>query len=181
MAKLRRHFPLLACGLLSLLAIRPARAHQGPPFPILVDQKVGPYIAQVWTDPDIGTATFFVVVETPEGHPMPAWTRVRIGVQPVTRRLPEVFYEAEPQPVHSGARYYAAIQFDRGEMWRVRTRIDGAAGGGELTATVEATPDGTIGPIGLVLYSMPFLGVGFLWGKAALRRRAFRRTPADVP
>ena len=62
--------PVLALGarlpgllaLLLLLIPATARAHDGPPFPILVDQKVGPCMISVWTDPDVGTGTFFVIV-----------------------------------------------------------------------------------------------------------------------
>jgi hypothetical protein len=160
---------LLLCGLAPAL---PAGAHQGPPFPILVDRRVGPYIVQVWTDPDIGIGTFFVVLETPKERAMPAWAKVRIAVRPVSGRLPEAIYDALPQKVSSGARYLAKVPFDKGEMWRVRVLIDGAQGGGELATQVEATPDGTIGPIGLLVYAFPFVSVGFLWLKAVLRRRA---------
>lgn len=162
---------LLLLAFFLTLAALPAAAHQGPPFPIITDQPVGPYIASVWTDPDIGTGTFFVVLEAPEGKSLPARTAVRIGVQPVSGRLREAVYTAESQPVRSGARYFAAIPLDKGEMWRVRVSLDSPQGGGVLTAKVEATPDGTIGPIGLVWYAFPFLAVGFLWLKAALRRR----------
>lgn len=151
----------------------PARAHSGPPFPILVDQRVGPYVASVWTDPDIGTGTFFVTLEP--GQSLPA--AVRIGVQPVTRRLPEVLYKAEPQAVKEGARYFTQVKFDQGGMWHTRVLIDGPAGGGELKADVEPTPDGIIGPFASLVYVLPFLGIGFLWIKAALRRRA----PAAAP
>ena len=169
------------CLLLLLLAgSLPALAHQGPPFPILVDQKVGPYVASVWSDPDIGTATFFVVLEVPKGRRLPAQTTVRIGVQPVTRRLPEVFYDAEPQPVDEGARYLAKIQFDKGEMWHVRTVLSGSEGGGEMNTEVEATPDGILGPLGSLVYAFPFLAVGFLWLKAVLRRRAASAQPVPV-
>ncbi len=172
--RIRRLFPLLfLCGL-------PALAHQGPPFPILVDQKVGPYVASVWSDPDIGTATFFVVLDAPKGHGLPAKTTVRIGVQPLTKRLPEVFYDAEPQPVDEGARYMAKIQFDKGEMWHVRTVLSGSAGGGEMNTQVEATPDGVLGPLGSLVYAFPFLAVGFLWIKAVMRRRAATPQPAPI-
>ena len=163
--------------LLLLPAGLPALAHQGPPFPILVDQKVGPYVASVWSDPDIGTATFFVVLDAPKGHKLPAQTSVRIGVQPLNHRLPEVFYDAEPQPVDEGARYMAKIQFDKGEMWHVRTVLSGSEGGGEMNTQVEATPDGILGPLGSLVYAFPFLAVGFLWIKAVLRKRA---APAPV-
>jgi len=168
MMKAIRIFPLV----LFLCASR-ARAHSGPPFPILVDQRVGPYVASVWTDPDIGTGTFFVILEAPKGGSLPARAAVRIGVQPVTKRLPEVFYEAAPQPVKEGARYFAAVKFDQGGLWHTRILIDG----GELKADVEPTPDGIIGPFASLVYALPFLGIGFLWIKAALRRRA----PAAAP
>ncbi|HYO16841.1 MAG TPA: hypothetical protein VE685_26895 [Thermoanaerobaculia bacterium] len=157
--------------LVLLCAATPAWAHEGPPFPILVDQRVGPYVASVWTDPDIGTGTFFVVLEPPEGRSLPAGTKVRIGVQPVSRRLVEAVYDAAPQPVRFGERHYAEVPFDQGGTWRVRVLLDGPAGGGELRSEVEPTPDGTLGPIDLVIYALPFLAIGVLWLKAALRSR----------
>lgn len=155
-----------------LLWTAPVHAHEGPPFPILVDQKAGPYVASVWTDPDVGTAVFFVVLEPSAGRSLPAKTRVRIGLQPVSRRLPEAVYEAEPQRVQHGARYFAEALLDKAEMWRVRVLLESPEGGGEMTAQVEATPDGTLGPWASLIYLLPFLGIGFLWLKAAMRRRA---------
>lgn len=146
-------------------------AHEGPPFPILVDQKAGPYVASVWTDPDVGKGTFFVVLEPPEGETLPAKTTVRIGLQPVSKRLAEAVYEARLQPVRQGARYFAEAPLDKAEMWRVRVLLDGSKGGGELMGQVEATPDGTLGPWASLIYLVPFLGIGFLWLKAAMRRR----------
>jgi hypothetical protein len=162
----------------------PALAHEGPPFPILVDQRVGPYVASVWTDPDIGTGTFFVVLEPPEGKKLPDGTAVRVAVEPLDRHVKETLYKAEPQPVRYGERHFVETKFDRGGMWRVRILLEGPEGGGELKAEVEPTPDGTIGPISLVLYAIPFLAVGFLWLKAVLRRKEKgppgNRTPAAL-
>ena len=159
-----------------LLGALPVRGHSGPPFPILVDQRVGPYVASVWTDPDIGTGTFFVILEAPKGGSLPARTAVRIGVQPVTKRLPEVLYEAAPQPVKEGARYFAQVKFDQGGMWHTRVLIDG----NELRADVEPTPDGILGPFASLVYALPFLGIGFLWIKAVLRRRSPAAASRDV-
>lgn len=164
--------PIRALPLALFLLAPPARAHSGPPFPILVDQRVGPYIASVWTDPDIGTGTFFVILEAPNGGSLPARTAVRIGVQPATKRLPEVLYEAAPQPVQEGARYFTQVKFDQGGMWHTRVLIAGPTGGGELKADVEPTPDGILGPFASLVYALPFVGIGFLWIKAALRRRS---------
>ena len=168
MVDVRSRPAALALLLLSWLPARPVEAHEGPPFPILEDRRAGPYVASVWTDPDIGTATFYVVLEKPRP---PEGTRVRIGVRPLSVRRAEAVFEAAPQPVRTGARYFAAVPLDRGGMWRVRVFLESPEGGGTLAAEVEATPDGTIGPVGLVVYLVPFLAVGFLWLKAVLRRR----------
>lgn len=157
--------------LLILLPSGPALAHEGPPFPILVDQRAGPYVVSVWADPDIGTGTFFVILEPPEGQELPAGTSVRVAVRPVSGRLPEAVHPAEPQPARQGERYFAEARFDRGGTWRVRILLRGPQGDAEVSAEVEPTPDGTLGPAELVLYLLPFLAVGGLWLKAALRRR----------
>lgn len=176
MAELRKVFLLFAF----LFWTTTVQAHEGPPFPILVDQKAGPYVASVWTDPDVGTGIFFVILEPPKGRSLPANTRVRIGLQPVSKRLSEAVYEAEPQKVRHGARYYAEAPLDRAEMWHVRVLLDGSEGGGEMTAQVEATPDGTLGPWASLVYLLPFLGIGWLWLKAAMRRRA-PAAPSPAP
>ena len=174
-----RRFAFLIVLFVLLWSALPALAHQGPPFPILDDQRTGPYVVSVWTDPDVGTGTFFVILEPPEGQRLPATTRVRIGLQPVSKRLQEVIYEAKPQKVEDGARYFTTAPLDKEEMWRVRVLLDGSAGGGELAAEVEATPDGTLGPLGALIYLVPFLGVGFLWLKAALKRREKPAVPPE--
>jgi hypothetical protein len=62
--------------LIVLLLARTALAHEGPPFPLFVDQKVDPYVVSLWTDPDVGDALFFVIVN---GQPPPD-LQVQIGV-----------------------------------------------------------------------------------------------------
>lgn len=172
--KIARRRSLLLLVLSAWFSAGPAAAHEGPPFPILMDQPAGPYVASVWSDPDIGTAQFFVILEPPKGRSLPQGTRVRVGVQPVSGRLAEAVYEAKPQTGRQEGHYFTEVQLDRGGMWRVRVLLDSPQGGGELTTEVEATPDGTIGPIALLIYPLPFLAVGFLWWKAALRRRQER-------
>ena len=165
---MKKAFSLIAF----LLWTTAVHAHEGPPFPILVDQKAGPYVASVWTDPDVGKGTFFVVLDPPEGRSLPAKTRVRIGLQPVSKRLEEAVYEAEAQRVRQGERYFVEAPLDKAEMWRVRVLLESPEGGGELAGQVEATPDGTLGPWASLIYLLPFLGIGLLWLKAAMRRRA---------
>jgi hypothetical protein len=171
---------VLAIALLTLAQI--ARAHEGPPFPIAEAQRTGPYQLVLWADPDIGVGEVYVVLESPDGRVMIPPSRVRIGVQPASGRSPEMVYELVPQRVRSGARYHGEVRLDRGELFRFRAIVEGPAGGGEARAEVEATPDGVLGPIGALVYLVPFLAVGAVWVRAALRRRNVDRSkPASAP
>ena len=142
-------------------------AHEGPPFPLFVDQKVDRYVVSVWTDPDVGTALFFVIVN---GQEVPTDLRVQIGVQPVSGRLGEVFYPAERENVQGRVQYQSQVQFDAQELWRVRVQLQSAqSGNAETVATVEATPPG-YGRWDLLIYLVPFLAIGFLWAMAMIRK-----------
>lgn len=162
---------LLFAAMLHLIAT-PGLGHEGPPYPIITDRVVGPYTVSVWTDPDIGIGTFFVVMERTDGGEISESVTVRVGVAPETGRLEEVVYEARRERQRGGARFVAEVEFDRGEWWEARIVVDGPEGGGEMTSLVEATPDGSIGPIGLLVYMFPFVAVGYLWWRGTSRRRA---------
>ena len=146
-------------------------AHRGAPSPIIVDQHVGPYIASVWTDPEVGRGPMYVVLEAADGLAFTPPSVVRVGVAPVSGRLAEVVHEAHPAPVRRGARFMTEVAFDRAERWNLRVLIDGSAGGGQLTSQVEAMPNAMLGPFALVLSSLPFLAVAAVWWRAAVARR----------
>lgn len=153
--------------ILIFLFVRTINAHEGPPYPLFVDQKVDPYVVSVWTDPDVGEALFFVIVNAPQG--LPADLRVHVGVQPVSGRLPEAVYSGVRENVQGQVQYRVLVHFDREELWRVRVRLESAGGAAETTATVEATPPG-YGRWDLLVYLLPFLGVGILWAVAMVRK-----------
>ena len=157
-------------GLLLLIILAFARttiAHEGPPFPLFVDQKVDRYVVSVWTDPDVGTALFFVIVNAEN---LPPDLHVQIGVQPVSGRLAEVFYPAERENVQGRDQYKSQVQFDAQELWRVRVQLQSTqSGNAETVATVEATPPG-YGRWDLLIYLVPFLAVGLLWAMAMIRK-----------
>jgi hypothetical protein len=158
-----------------LLALRtPASAHNGPPFPIIENKKVGPCIVALWTHPDVGSGAFYVFVEPAPGARIPDDLKIKIGVQPVTGRLPETFYEAERVESHGQVQYNAQAQFDRQELWRVRLVIQSSQGGGEATTQVEVTPPG-FGRWDLLLYLLPFLFVAFLWFRGITRAKRRRK------
>jgi hypothetical protein len=170
--------PVAALAAFWLVGIPRAWAHEGPPFPIVMDQRAGPYVVSVWTDPDVGVGKFFVILEGISGTALPEQNAVEVCVQPESGRLPEACYSATRQNLRNRVQYYAEVDFDQQEMWRVRVRVNGSNGGGEVTAPVEATPPG-FGPWDLLIYGFPFLLFGLLWLYAAQRRwRGHSGTPS---
>ena len=153
--------------LIILFFIKITLAHEGPPYPLFVDKKVDPYTISVWTDPDVGTGLFFVILTEPVNPPSDL--RIQIGVQPVTGRLPEAFYNAERDQVQGQVQYRAEVQFDAEELWQVRVRLESAHASAETVANVEVTPPG-YGRWDLLVYLMPFLAIGLLWAIAMIRK-----------
>ena len=150
-----------------------ARAHNGPPFPIIENQRVGPCIVALWTHPDVGTGTFFVLVDPAPGGKIPADLKISIGVQPESGRLAEVIYPTERDRSGGLVEYKTSAAFDRDEFWRIRLILQSSEGGGEALSRVEATPPG-YGRWDLLLYLLPFLAVAFLWFWGMRRRRRLK-------
>ena len=161
----------IGSGLALLLCWLPlASAHIGPPTPILVDYLIGPYLASVWADPEVGTGTFFIRLEPPAGRAISSDTTVQVGVQPVSGRLAEARHSAWRQEVRGHVQYQAEVPLDAQELWRVRIIVQSADGSGETTVDVETIPPG-LGHWDVLLYLFPFLAVGFLWLQVVLYRR----------
>jgi hypothetical protein len=123
----------------------------------------------VWTDPDVGTALFFVIISGQDSAAIPADLRVQVGVQPVSGRLTETIYTAQRENLQQQIQYKAEVHLDAEELWRVRVRLESAQGNAETLATVEATPPG-YGRWDLLLYLFPFLAIGVLWTIALIRK-----------
>jgi hypothetical protein len=158
-----------------LVASSPLGAHNGPPFPIISDKHVGPVVVSLWTHPDVGTGLFYVIVDPPPGGTIPPGLKIEIGVRPVTDRLAEVIYPMKLENLRGQVVYRTDAQFDQQELWHVRMIVKSSAGDGEASADVEVTPPG-YGRWDLLLFSLPFLGVGFLWFHVMMRKRQYRRS-----
>jgi hypothetical protein len=115
-----------------------------------------------------------VFVEPAPGATVPDDLKIKIGVQPVSGRLPEKFYEATRVKSRDQVQYNAVADFDRQELWSVRLVIESSQGGGEATAQVEVTPPG-FGRWDLLFFLLPFLLVAFLWFRGVSRARRRRR------
>ena len=119
-----RYLVPLFCLLALLLAAAPAQAHEGPPYPIIVDRETGPCMLSVWADPDVGIGTFYFILEPLPGGSIPEDIKVEIGVQPLTGRLPEALHRAERESVRGRTQFKAEVPFDAEERWRVRVVIE---------------------------------------------------------
>lgn len=166
----------LSVTLLLLLLAPAARlaAHNGPPFPIVENKRLGNFTIELWTHPDIGTGTFFVILHPDPGVTFPKDLKLEIGVQPESGRLPEVRYGMWKEDLRDQIQYNTEVQFDRGEFWKVHLLVHTGNGVEDAWSRVEATPTG-LGRWDLLWFGAPFAAAGFLWFKMSARKRKLRR------
>jgi hypothetical protein len=162
-----------------LLVPQPAPAHIGPPFPIIENRKIGPVNAELWIHPDIGPSVVFVVVHPLPGQTIPKDLKMEVGVQPESGRLKEVLYGMWRDDTQDYVQYNTQVEFDRDEMWKVHLLVYSNGVTEHAYARVEATPT-VLGSWELLLFVLPFLGIGFLWFKMAARRRQIRKRMAKA-
>lgn len=164
---------LRALAATALLAA-PAAAHDGPPYPILVDEPIPGGEVDVWADPDVGVGTFYVYVRPPE---LVAPGDATLAVRPLDGHSRGSSYDARAAGSRDPYQLLIEAAFDQRGLWSSDFTFATAAGEGLLSVDVDVTPPG-LGPFDLVLYASPFLVVGFLWAKAVLTRR---RATAALP
>jgi hypothetical protein len=155
------------------------QAHVGAPYPVLLEQAVGPYVVSALADPDVGAGTFIVQVLSAEGTAPPADTVVTLWVTPQDGHADEAGHQAQRQMTKDGERFIAKVPFDARGMWDVRLVVEGAAGRGEITFPVEVTPPYP-GAVTTIVCLIPFIILGGLWAAGALRSRGSPRpTPPE--
>jgi hypothetical protein len=155
-----------------LLAPGVAQAHVGAPYPVLMEEAVGPYLVSALADPDVGGGTFYLLI-TLDGAPPPEGTTASVWAEPEDGHRPAVAYPAERQETRYGERYVAEVPFDAEGMWRIRLVVEGPAGAspaGEASFSVRVTPSGT-GWLATLACLVPFLVLAALWLRGILRQR----------
>lgn len=174
---------VLVAGLL-LSATSRLVAHDGPPFPIVSDQRAGPYTISVWTDPDTtddGTAggQFWVMLSLQDGsRPVPPDTRATIVTRPIDR--PGEPESVRTEPVRDDpSTQFGAVLFNHEGRFSVQVSVNGPLGRATVDSEVAATYDLRPPPLTVVLYLMPFIVVGLIWTKLLLRRRAADAAAVD--
>jgi hypothetical protein len=153
-----------------------ARSHDGPPYPIVSNQMLGPYRISVWTDPDTtddGTpgGQFWVMIDAARaGASLSADTRARVTVRPLDRTGTPV--SAQTTPVNDDpSRQFVALTMDHEGRFAVRVDVEGTTGPVGADAEVFATYDLRPSRLVLAVYLVPFVLTGFLWTTLLIRRR----------
>jgi hypothetical protein len=160
-----------------------AHAHSGPPFPIVSDRTAGAYVVSIWTDPDAtddgSAAGQFWVMMRPANTSMvlPAATRARVSIAPSDGRAVVTTHRTEPVNGEV-TRQFAALVLDHEGRFFVNVSIDGPLGKADIDTEVDATYDLRPPRAMLIVYVMPFVLIGFLWGKQLLQRRRGRAQKA---
>jgi hypothetical protein len=168
-----RGVPWLLLVLMAICTSAPAWAHIGPPYPILENRKIGNLTVSVWSNPDVGTGSFFVMIDPPKGASVPADMKVQVIVQPVSGRLPEARYDAWREQLRNRVEFKADVPFDKEETWRIRIVLASAQVAGETSVDVPVTP--TLGRWSLLFFMLPFLAIAGLWLRAIMVRRKRRK------
>ncbi len=156
------------------------RAHSGPPFPIVEDRVVGPYIVAIWTDPDAtddqsAAGKFWITVRpatraatTPDG------TQVQVSIKPLDRAGPQRVGRAEPLN-GDVQRQFVALLMDHEGRYAVHVNVAGPLGPADVDTETDATYDLRPRPILMLLFVAPFVLIGFVWGKLLITRRMAAR------
>jgi len=172
--------------LFALWAVR-ASAHSGPPYPVVSNRADGAYVLSVWTDPDATddrtpAGRFWVTIAPAvKGASLPPATRAQVAIRALDRpgdegRSTTAAVDGDP------SRQFAALLMDHEGRYGVHVAVEGPLGTASVDAEVEATYDLRPSRTMVVVYLMPFVLVGFVWGKLLLKRRRHgtgdRRTSA---
>lgn len=159
----------------ALVLVAPALAHDGPPFPILVDEAFGDRTLSVWADPDVGVGTFYLYLPEEKDGSASSDTPIRLIVRPTDGRLPDAEHLAEPADEDAPYQRIVYADFDDRGMWNVRFILQDRDLPAELATEVDVTPPGT-GKFAVLWFLTPFLLVAFLWAKAMHQRSVHARS-----
>lgn len=143
-------------------------AHEGPAYPLLVDQLLKDSKVSIWADPDTGNGTFTFYLEGAGSSDF----SIEIEARPKELSSPHLKVQArKAQAQDSKTTYSAQVPFDKSMMWNVEFFFkQKGITVNKIALEVEVTPPGP-NKWEFALYFLPFLLVGFLWVKVVLAKR----------
>lgn len=133
-------------------------AHEGPPYPILVDHQFNEHKLSVWADPDTGNGSFYFY---PEGVNKKEF-RYEITASPQANPLHLIKGETDSLKL--------VIPFDQNLMWNVTIRVKDKVSQSTLTTktlALEVTPPGP-NKLEFAIYLVPFIILAIFWAKIIL-------------
>lgn len=156
-----RALVLLFCLLL------PARAHMGAPYVVLLDEPFGAYRVTVWSDPDVGEGTFYLVAM--QGEKTAAPPPARLWVRASNEKAELGPFETRAEEWGRRPSQAARVPFDREGDWEVRLESEGHTARFRVLVTPPGPPW-----LSWVLGLGPCLLLAALWAWGARRARARR-------
>lgn len=147
-------------------------AHEGPPFPILVDHAFGNSKISVWADPDTGSGTFLFY---PEGTEHSQESLIyEVKATPKDQTEPILKSAALNAQTENGkTSYTATLPFPTEGWWDVTIHVKNKQNGDILTSAmipVEVTPPGP-SKTEFAVYLVPFVLIGAIWIRVILYKR----------
>lgn len=151
-----------------MVASGQVESHDGPPYPIVVDHPLESGRLDVWADPDVGEGTFIMLIKDSR---LASTDAFRISMRARSNRGPHSFVDyvakrdEELEKSAGSVAFVGKVPFDHEGSWRVGFLVEGEI----IEVDVDVTPPGP-NRVEFLIYLLPFIGVGFLWGKKMLRR-----------
>ena len=177
---IRSRLAIVVAFMLTAFALR-GGAHSGPPYPILSDKVAGAYLISVWTDPDTTDdgspgGQFWIRIHLVDGGEVPPKTQATVSISAVDRL--ESARTGSASPVRGDiTNQFAGLEMDHEGSFGVLVKVEGQLGRATVAATVDATYDLRPSRSLLLIYLVPFVLVGLLWGRLLMRRRAMKSPP----
>jgi hypothetical protein len=161
------------------------QAHSGLPFPVLLDEQLGPYTVSVWADPDVGIGVFIIEgVVDPALQPvdMNVYLQVHLLDGSPARSDGVIYTASEHSRTDAGAeRFIVRLPLEAEGYWRVDLTLDSAAGVAATHFNLEATPPEARW-LELFLVFIPFGIIAvFLWLSLRQASRQPDVAAADLP
>lgn len=136
-------------------------AHEGPPYPILVNKDIGKDTLSIWADPDVGEGTFQFFLEAGNDFEI---STISIDVQAVAPdgTYDQKIYKAEHV---TNDTLLLKIPFSVEGEWTLHILPNnGEWPNEEVILKVDVTPPGP-SKLEFAVYLIPFILVGLIWIK----------------
>lgn len=148
-------------------------AHEGPPYPILVDQPTEFGELSIWTDPDVGEGTFILWIDATKAK-VQDFVAEMVSQSHKNRETPQAYAAQRDSTLgneQGRIAFVGKIPFDHEGKWQVEFLLKGGGSQYAQTIDVDVTPPGPT-QAEFFIYLVPFLVLGVLWALHAVKRKS---------